>query len=169
MLTKTDDPAQGSYQVDLSDCATCGYKKWQHDPTQNCATCDGFISSQSPAEIDMKGRIHNLELRNSALLEQRNALIKEVQTLRDELGISRSQVEQLNGLSATQSICFDRAARARDRLQEEVKQLRDLVEQLTEALRKIAAIENKEFGLDWEEIEEARHIANSSIPSTDRQ
>ena len=31
------------------------------------------------------------------------------------------------------------------------------------ALRKIAAIENREFGPDWEEIEEARQIANDAI------
>lgn len=31
------------------------------------------------------------------------------------------------------------------------------------ALQKIAAIENREFGPDWEEIEEARQIANDAI------
>jgi hypothetical protein len=35
--------------------------------------------------------------------------------------------------------------------------------QLIEALDQIAAIENKDFGPDWEEIEEARAIANEAI------
>lgn len=34
---------------------------------------------------------------------------------------------------------------------------------LLAALQKIAAIENREFGSDWEEIEEARQIANDAI------
>jgi hypothetical protein len=34
---------------------------------------------------------------------------------------------------------------------------------LVKALEKIAAIENKEFGPDWEEIEEARKIANDVL------
>ena len=36
---------------------------------------------------------------------------------------------------------------------------------LVKALEKIAAIENREFGLDWEEIEEARHIARAALAS----
>jgi hypothetical protein len=34
---------------------------------------------------------------------------------------------------------------------------------LVKALEQIAAIENKEFGPDWEEIEEARKIANDVL------
>jgi hypothetical protein len=34
---------------------------------------------------------------------------------------------------------------------------------LVKALEEIAAIENKEFGPDWEEIEEARKIANDVL------
>jgi hypothetical protein len=34
---------------------------------------------------------------------------------------------------------------------------------LVKALEQIAAIENREFGLDWEEIEEARHIARGAL------
>ena len=34
---------------------------------------------------------------------------------------------------------------------------------LLEALQKIAAIENKEWGTDWEEIDEARDIARTAI------
>ena len=34
---------------------------------------------------------------------------------------------------------------------------------LLEALKKISAIENKMYGADWEEIEEARDIADAAI------
>jgi hypothetical protein len=43
------------------------------------------------------------------------------------------------------------------------RQLVDLNAELLEALRKIAAIKNQMYGGDWEEIEEAREIANSAI------
>ena len=38
---------------------------------------------------------------------------------------------------------------------------------LLEALKKIAAIENKPVGLDWEEIEEARGIATAAIQAVE--
>jgi hypothetical protein len=34
---------------------------------------------------------------------------------------------------------------------------------LARALKEIAAIENQEFGPDWEEIEQARKIANDAL------
>jgi hypothetical protein len=40
-----------------------------------------------------------------------------------------------------------------------------LIVQMAEALGKIAAIENQEYGADWEEIEEAREIAEAAIPA----
>lgn len=39
----------------------------------------------------------------------------------------------------------------------------ETVRAMQEALRKIAAIENKEYGSDWEEIDEARDIANEAL------
>jgi len=48
----------------------------------------------------------------------------------------------------------------------EIERLRGQVEKLTAALKQISQIQNKEFGPDWEEIEEARAIALSAIPST---
>lgn len=39
----------------------------------------------------------------------------------------------------------------------------DAAPELLEALTKIAAIEDKQFGHDWEEIEEARGIARAAI------
>jgi hypothetical protein len=38
-----------------------------------------------------------------------------------------------------------------------------IADDLVKALEKIAAIENKEFGPDWEEIEEARKIATDAL------
>jgi hypothetical protein len=43
---------------------------------------------------------------------------------------------------------------------ERMRQDRDA---LAKALRDIAAIENQEFGPDWEEIERARKIANDAL------
>ena len=40
-----------------------------------------------------------------------------------------------------------------------------LIVQMAKALEKIAAIENQEYGADWEEIEEAREIAEAVIPA----
>ena len=40
---------------------------------------------------------------------------------------------------------------------------------LLEALRKIAAIGNKMWGTDWEEIDEAREIARAAIAKTEEQ
>ena len=40
---------------------------------------------------------------------------------------------------------------------------------LLEALKKIAAIENKPVGLDWEEIEEARGIATAAIKAVEEE
>lgn len=39
----------------------------------------------------------------------------------------------------------------------------DRVFKLEKALREIAAIENKDFGPDWEEIEEVRKIAKDAL------
>ena len=36
-------------------------------------------------------------------------------------------------------------------------------QELLEALKKISAIENKDYGSDWEEIEQARNIADAAI------
>ena len=38
---------------------------------------------------------------------------------------------------------------------------------LLEALKKIAAIENRMFGSDWEEIDEAREIARAAIAAAE--
>jgi hypothetical protein len=40
---------------------------------------------------------------------------------------------------------------------------------LLEALRKIAAIENKMYGGDWDEIEEARSIASIAILAANKE
>ena len=45
----------------------------------------------------------------------------------------------------------------------ELRHLRALNQELLEALEKISAIENQEYGADWEEIEEARDIADAAI------
>ena len=45
----------------------------------------------------------------------------------------------------------------------EIARQRDEIERLRAALRQIAAIENQEYGSDWEEIEMARNIANAAL------
>jgi hypothetical protein len=40
------------------------------------------------------------------------------------------------------------------------------IARLKAALRKIAAIENEQFGHDWEEIDKARDIANAALANT---
>jgi hypothetical protein len=45
----------------------------------------------------------------------------------------------------------------------ELRRLEAVNAQLLEALKKIAAIENQMYGLDWEEIDEARGIARAAI------
>lgn len=42
-------------------------------------------------------------------------------------------------------------------------------ERLIEALRRIAAIENKEMGGDWDEIDEARNIATEALKACRRR
>ena len=49
------------------------------------------------------------------------------------------------------------------RQEQEIMNLEALLRQALEALQKIAAIENKEWGAEWEEIEEAREIARAAI------
>lgn len=60
---------------------------------------------------------------------------------------------------------------AADRMAEQAvqgcEQLRAQFDLLLAALKRIAAIENKMVGLDWEEIEEARGIATAAIQSID--
>lgn len=56
-------------------------------------------------------------------------------------------------------------ARARDNIA--FKQLRAQRDALLEALKKVAAIEDKMFGSDWEEIEEAREIARAAIKAVE--
>ena len=45
----------------------------------------------------------------------------------------------------------------------EIVALKEQRDELLEALKKISAIENKDYGPDWEEIEEARDIADAAI------
>lgn len=45
----------------------------------------------------------------------------------------------------------------------EIDRLHAINAELVEALKKITAIQNKDFGSDWEEIEEAREIAMTAI------
>lgn len=50
----------------------------------------------------------------------------------------------------------------------EISRLRDTQRVLVEALRKIVAIDDKMFGGDWDEIEEARAIAREAIASVEK-
>lgn len=74
-------------------------------------------------------------------------------------GMSTEQVEQLAQQGDT----------VLTRLQLHVETEAELLAQrdaLQAALKRIAAIENKDYGTDWEEIEEARAIAQAAIAQT---
>lgn len=45
----------------------------------------------------------------------------------------------------------------------ELRRLHSLNQKLLDALKEISAIENQERGADWEEIEQARSIADAAI------
>ena len=50
----------------------------------------------------------------------------------------------------------------------EISRLRETQRVLVEALRKIVAIDDKMFGGDWDEIEEARAIARGALASVEK-
>lgn len=49
------------------------------------------------------------------------------------------------------------------RWSEDLKEAADSIEALKEALREIAAISNRMYGQDWQEIEDARAIARVAM------
>ena len=51
----------------------------------------------------------------------------------------------------------------------DVRRLHSLNAELVDALTQIASIEDQPFGLDWEEIAEARKIANKAIAKAEAQ
>lgn len=53
--------------------------------------------------------------------------------------------------------------RTAETLEREKVDARAEVERLRAALEQIAAIENKDYGIDWDEIEEAREIAKAAL------
>jgi hypothetical protein len=75
--------------------------------------------------------------------------LSEAQRLEAEVQRLQKYAEHMNGLVAAY-----KEVAARDAAE---------VQRLREALTKIAAIEDKMFGSDWEEIEEARQIARAAI------
>jgi len=78
-------------------------------------------------------------------------------------------IEKLRGYKSTPRHCEELCYEASNEIESLRQQLADSQKQVTllrDALKSIHAIEDKLFGPDWEEIDEARDIVNVALAAT---
>lgn len=98
---------------------------------------DGLTLSCNDAAAELR-RLHQQELAANEWIKKTDWVQGTAQT--DELGMHRADV-----------------------LKQRIDRLHQVKQELLEALKGIADIQNKDWGGDWDEIEEARSIARATI------